>query len=66
MDSDPLEDTTRLDRRHRVLVQIEAALLAGRLEVEDIPSRATGTNPYDRGPARGPAHLADQWGSRRR
>jgi hypothetical protein len=66
MDSAELEDTARIDRRHAVLAQIESALLAGRLEVTEMPRRANGTNPYDSGPARQSARSSDGWGSKRR
>jgi hypothetical protein len=65
MDHDELEDTARLERRHAVIAQIEAALLAGRLEISEAPRRATGTNPYDSAPQR-PVASRDGWGSRRR
>lgn len=66
MDHNELEDTARIDRRHTVLAQIEAALLAGRLEVSELPRRATGTNPYDSSPERTSARISDGWGSKRR
>ncbi len=66
MDNDELEDTARIERRYAVIAQIEAALLAGRLEVSEAPRRATGTNPYDSGAQRPVASRADGWGSRRR
>lgn len=65
MNTDDLENTARIDRRQAVLAQIEAALLAGRLEVEERPLRATGTDPYDRG-IRTPDRPQDHWGQRRR
>jgi hypothetical protein len=40
------EDTARIDRRKCVLAQIEAALLAETLSLEDGP-RATGSDPYN-------------------
>ena len=42
------EDTARIDRRKSLLTQIEAALLADQLAVDDL-SRATGTDPYNSG-----------------
>ncbi len=49
-DQDPkLVDTARIDRRNTVLAQIEAALLADKLELEEIGSQRTGTDPYNSG-----------------
>ncbi|MEY2853883.1 MAG: hypothetical protein RL030_1015 [Pseudomonadota bacterium] len=66
MNHDDLEDTARIDRRHAVIAQIEAALLSGRLDVFDAPHRATGTNPYDSNPERPQARGNDGWGNKRR
>ena len=59
-DLDPA-DTARIDRRGTVLAQLEAALLADRLEVQDAPQAAAGRDPYDRAPAR-----REVWAARRR
>lgn len=43
-------DTVRIDRRHSVLAQIEAALLADKLQIEEPEAqRATGSDPYNSG-----------------
>lgn len=49
------------DRRRNVLEQIEAALLAERLQLEGIGRESVGSDPYNRAAGRG-----DAWGSRRR
>ena len=59
-DLDP-EDTARIDRRGTVLAQLEAALLADRLEVRDSRRDAAGRDPYDRSP---PGR--DVWQTRKR
>jgi hypothetical protein len=41
-----LDDTARIDRRQSVIAQIEAALLADRLLLEQT-HQATGTDPYN-------------------
>lgn len=50
--SDPekvkLGDTARIDRRNTILAQIEAALLADKLALEEA-SAAGGTDPYNTG-----------------
>lgn len=50
--SDPdqvkLGDTARIDRRRTVLAQIEAALLADKLALEDLKARG-GSDPYNSG-----------------
>jgi hypothetical protein len=66
MNHDELEDTARIDRRHAVIAQIEAALLAGRLEVSESPRLATGTNPYESGQVRSRARDSVGWGNPRR
>ena len=66
MERDHLEDTARIDRRHSVLAQIEAALLAGRLEVSEAPARTAGTNPYDSAGSGKAAPRQDKWGNGRR
>lgn len=44
-----LEDTARIDRRRSILAQIEAALLADKLSLEQVAQKATGTDPYNSG-----------------
>jgi len=39
--------TVRLDRRQTVLAQIEAALLANKLSVQEVREERTGTDPYN-------------------
>lgn len=39
--------TARIDRRHSVLAQIEAALLADKLSVLEISEESTGQDPYN-------------------
>lgn len=51
--------TGRMARHLSVVAQLEAALLAHRLSVES-PLEATGTDPYNHGPAR-----REPWRSRR-
>ena len=41
-----LDDTARIDRRQSVIAQIEAALLADKLSLEQT-QQATGTDPYN-------------------
>lgn len=41
--------TARIDRRHSVLAQIEAALLADKLGVLEVARESTGNDPYNRG-----------------
>jgi hypothetical protein len=43
-----LDDTARIDRRQSVIAQIEAALLADQLSLEQT-HQATGTDPYNSG-----------------
>jgi hypothetical protein len=55
-DYDPeLNDTARIPRSRTVLAQIEAALLADKLSVEDVSHKATGTDPYNTGVYKNPA-----------
>ena len=51
--SDSLHDTARIDRRSTVLAQIEAALLADKLEIEPSSQPRTGTDPYNSGVFKG-------------
>jgi hypothetical protein len=44
-----LNDTARIDRRRTILAQIEAALLADKLSLEEVSQKATGTDPYNSG-----------------
>lgn len=44
-----LDDTARIDRRRGVLAQIEAALLADKLSLEQTAQKAAGTDPYNSG-----------------
>jgi hypothetical protein len=39
--------TVRIDRRQTVLAQLEAALLADKISVMELPQEATGTDPYN-------------------
>lgn len=48
-DTDELGDTARIDRRKTILAQIEAALLADKLTLEEMDRMATGTDPYNSG-----------------
>lgn len=48
-DPDELSDTARIDRRKTILAQIEAALLADKLSLEEMDRKATGTDPYNSG-----------------
>lgn len=58
---DDLEDTARIDRRKSVLAQIEAALLADKLAVEE----SKGSDPYNSGVYPRMAG-GDAWRTRRR
>jgi hypothetical protein len=42
-------DTVRIDRRNTILAQIEAALLANKLSLEEVSQQVTGTDPYNSG-----------------
>jgi hypothetical protein len=42
-------DTVRIDRRNTILAQIEAALLADKLSLEEVSQQVTGTDPYNSG-----------------
>ena len=53
--------TVRIDRRNTIFAQIEAALLADKLSVLDVPEESTGSDPYNCG-----RNKSDVWGSRRR
>jgi hypothetical protein len=44
-----LSDTARIDRRRTILAQIEAALLADKLSLEEVSQKATGSDPYNSG-----------------
>jgi hypothetical protein len=44
-----LSDTARIDRRKTILAQIEAALLANKLSLEQMAQEASGTDPYNSG-----------------
>lgn len=61
---DLLHDTARIDRRNTVLAQIEAALLADKLAIEQTSQERTGTDPYNSGVYRG---IADTgvWSAKR-
>jgi hypothetical protein len=48
-----LEDTARIDRRNTIFAQLEAALLADKLSLEETPSQGTGTDPYNSGVYKG-------------
>jgi hypothetical protein len=61
---DELADTARIDRRNTVLAQIEAALLANKLEIEASNTKATGTDPYNSGVFKGIASTG-VWSARR-
>lgn len=50
---DKLNDTARIDRRNTVLAQIEAALLASKLDLERTSLQPTGTDPYNSGVYKG-------------
>lgn len=63
-ESDELADTARIDRRNTVLAQIEAALLANKLEIESSSTKATGTDPYNSGVYKGIASTG-VWSARR-
>jgi hypothetical protein len=59
------DDTVRIDRRKSLLAQIEAALLADKLAVED-GSRATGSDPYNSvSPSRKAATPGAAWNAKR-
>jgi hypothetical protein len=44
-----LDDTARIDRRNTIFAQIEAALLADKLSLEESATKATGSDPYNSG-----------------
>lgn len=51
--SDEPGDTARIDRRHTILAQIEAALLADKLDIEQAGLQRTGSDPYNSGTYKG-------------
>ncbi len=59
-----LGDTARIDRRNTILAQIEAALLADKLAIEEVQARSGGSDPYNRGTAVS-GGTAGVWNARR-
>lgn len=58
-----LSDTARIDRRNTILAQLEAALLADKLELEDPrPKKASGADPYNTGTFK---RVQDTWQGKR-
>ncbi|HUG71853.1 MAG TPA: hypothetical protein VMK82_00380 [Steroidobacteraceae bacterium] len=54
-----LKDTARIDRRRTILAQVEAALLADKLSLDEVKKKAKGTDPYNKG---APLKLSDSTG----
>lgn len=61
-----LDDTARIDRRNTVFAQIEAALLADKLSLEESAAKATGSDPYNSGVFKGVDKKPAVWTKRSR
>jgi hypothetical protein len=62
LDQVDTSSTARIDRRQTVFAQIEAALLADKLTIQNLAEENAGTDPYNSGIY----PKAQAWGSKRR